>query len=247
MSEARPESCPACGERAKRAARFCARCGAELEATRARVRRERELSDAKRTVTAIGIVFLGTLLSLLGVGVLAGEHPAGPALQTSSLALVAFAAARTLGPGGLRASLARGTGAGGLALGLAGGGLCFALNWAYVAAFRSLAGAEPEPGPEDSLVWLLLTVAVLPALIEEWLCRGVLWSACRRATGTPLTLVVTALLFALLHGLGGGGTFELPHRFATGLVLGLLRAHTQSLVPGIVAHFVNNALAVASE
>jgi membrane protease YdiL (CAAX protease family) len=37
----------------------------------------------------------------------------------------------------------------------------------------------------------------------------------------------------------------LPHRFATGLVLGWLRERSGSLAPSITAHFVNNALAVA--
>jgi membrane protease YdiL (CAAX protease family) len=56
--------------------------------------------------------------------------------------------------------------------------------------------------------------------------------------------MITALLFALLHGLGGTDPFEIPHRFTGGLVLGWLRHRTASLLPCILAHLVHNLLAV---
>ena len=68
-------------------------------------------------------------------------------------------------------------------------------------------------------------------MIEEWLCRGVLWAACRRVTGTAGTLFVTAVIFAILHGLNGLSLLEMPHRFVSGLILGWLRWRTRSVVP----------------
>ena len=45
------------------------------------------------------------------------------------------------------------------------------------------------------------------------------------------------------HGLGGGETFELPGRFVTGIAFGRLRARTGSLLPGVAAHLLHNAIA----
>ena len=59
-----------------------------------------------------------------------------------------------------------------------------------------------------------------------------------------LCLVITAALFALLHGLGGASRFEMPHRFAAGVLFGVLRLRSGSLVPGMIGHAVNNALAI---
>jgi membrane protease YdiL (CAAX protease family) len=50
----------------------------------------------------------------------------------------------------------------------------------------------------------------------------------------------------LLHALNGAGGLELPHRFVTGLILGWLRLSTGSLAPCVLAHFVNNALALGA-
>ena len=47
-----------------------------------------------------------------------------------------------------------------------------------------------------------------------------------------------------LHG-PGGGTLGLPHRLVAGAVFGWLRLRSGSLVPGIAAHAVHNALALA--
>ena len=84
---------------------------------------------------------------------------------------------------------------------------------------------------------------LLPALIEEWMYRGVLWNALRPIAGRSITIVSTAVLFAFLHGLNGGFILELPPRFVMGLLLGWLRARTGSLWPCVLAHFLHNAAA----
>jgi hypothetical protein len=83
---------------------------------------------------------------------------------------------------------------------------------------------------------------VLAPLLEEWLCRGVLWAACRRALSEGGAIFATAAVFGVLHGLQGH--LAIPHRFVFGLALGWLRARSGSLVPGVLAHALNNLLAV---
>jgi len=88
--------------------------------------------------------------------------------------------------------------------------------------------------------WLLLLIAVAPAICEETLFRGVLLSGIRHRL-TPLRVVV-------LNGLVFGA-FHIPsatvYRFLPSAALGMLLAwvvlRTRSLWPGILMHFVNNA------
>jgi len=94
-------------------------------------------------------------------------------------------------------------------------------------------------------IWPLLVnifvVAVVPAVGEEVLFRGVLQNIFIRWTkNTFLGVLITSLAFALLH-------FQflsvLP-RFVLGMVLGYIFVWTRSLWMPIIAHFVNNAFAV---
>ena len=92
---------------------------------------------------------------------------------------------------------------------------------------------------------LLLWIALVPGLVEEWLCRGVMWSSLRLQVAQGAGILATATLFALLHGLGRGGlSAVLPQLFA-GVVFGVLRARTGSLVPCMVAHALGNLYVAA--
>ncbi len=48
----------------------------------------------------------------------------------------------------------------------------------------------------------------------------------------------------MMHGLGGGWVLEFPHRFVSGLIFGWLRLRSGSLLPGMLAHFLHNALSL---
>jgi len=129
-----------------------------------------------------------------------------------------------------------------VAWGIAGacGTLAISLLYALVLGLR-LDWEWQAPAPT-----VVLGLAVLPAVVEEWLCRGVLWAACRRLTTTGSTIVITAVLFGLMHVLAWG-PFGFPSRALGGLVLGLLRARTNSLVPCLLAHLLNNTAAACIE
>jgi membrane protease YdiL (CAAX protease family) len=100
-----------------------------------------------------------------------------------------------------------------------------------------LRGDDPTPA-----VWL--AAVVLAPLGEEWLCRGVAWSAARRLAPPATTNLVTAIVFAFLHGLAGY-LLAVPHRLVAGLVFGWLRLRSRSLLPGVLAHALHNLVAVA--
>ena len=132
--------------------------------------------------------------------------------------------------------------------GLAAGAalLTFAVSYAYVGLMNRIAdnGQGAMLIPAHARVIFVVSAVVVAPLIEEWLCRGIMWDAMRRVAGPVGTVVVTSMLFAFLHILGGGWVLELPHRFIAGALFGVLRLKTNSLWPGVFAHFLNNLAAM---
>jgi len=88
----------------------------------------------------------------------------------------------------------------------------------------------------------LLLIAVLPALCEELLFRGALMGMLRGVLGDRGRVILVAVLFGLLHL----SLARLLPTAALGVVLGLLVVWTGSLWPAVLAHGLNNALAVTA-
>ncbi len=87
----------------------------------------------------------------------------------------------------------------------------------------------------------ILVIGIIPAIGEELLFRGVLQKIFIKWTNNIfLGVFITSLAFAILH-------FQflsvLP-RFILGMILGYIFVWTRSLWMPIIAHFVNNSLAV---
>lgn len=92
---------------------------------------------------------------------------------------------------------------------------------------------------------LLLLLAAIPAVCEEVAFRGYILSGLERGRRTRSAIVISALLFGFLHVLLS--LFQqLFNATLLGLVLGLLAVRSGSLLPGIVFHFLNNALALVA-
>jgi len=90
------------------------------------------------------------------------------------------------------------------------------------------------------LALTLLLIAVLPALCEELLFRGALMGMLRGVMGDRSRVILVAVLFGLLH-------LSLVRSLPTatlGVVLGMLVVWTGSLWPAVLAHGLNNSLAV---
>lgn len=84
---------------------------------------------------------------------------------------------------------------------------------------------------------VLVVMALLPAVAEEALFRGVLQPLLTLSAGRHFGIFLTSLAFALLHQ-----QFEvLLAIFVLGLVLGYLREWTKSLWVPTLVHFFNNA------
>ncbi len=205
----------------------------------------------QRTVLGIATVYVGVLILLLvfpwpsGVSVDPTAEFLLDAMLSLAMLLMGFVAAAILGRGALGDSFAAQVGPRFLGIGAAAGAAILVVNVTLIALLGAIPGEAIWTGvavPDDWML-VLLSTAVLPAVVEEWLCRGVLWTGLKRIASERGTLILSSALFAMLHGLGEGRIMELPTRFLAGLGFGLLRSKSGSLQPGIAAHFVNNALA----
>ncbi len=132
------------------------------------------------------------------------------------------------------------------------GGYAAALPLLYAASVISnwlFGGVQSPPHPvlaelavTHSALYLMLMfiqLAILPPLSEELMFRGVFFRALNARMTIPAAVVLASILFALLHPqlpLGFLGIFIL------GLIFNLLYLYRGSLIPGMVAHALNNGV-----
>ncbi len=86
---------------------------------------------------------------------------------------------------------------------------------------------------------VFISTAVVPALVEEFACRGIMLGLLLKY-GEAFALIVSSAVFGIMHG-----NFEqIPFAFLVGLVLGLIRIKTGSLWVCILVHGFNNLVSV---
>ncbi len=86
-------------------------------------------------------------------------------------------------------------------------------------------------------LFLALTLyALIPAICEEALFRGVILNGLRKYGVLPAVLI-SASFFALMHM----NLVQFPYTFCLGIVFGLVVYYTRNLWLSVIMHFVNNA------
>jgi membrane protease YdiL (CAAX protease family) len=92
--------------------------------------------------------------------------------------------------------------------------------------------------PSLPLKWLAVVVSATSAgICEETGFRGYMQRPIERRHGAPIAIVVSSLLFTLLHLNKTWATLGMvPIVFLAGILLGLLAWSAGSLVPGIIGH-----------
>lgn len=95
--------------------------------------------------------------------------------------------------------------------------------------------------PSGALGFLIstLSVAVAPALIEEFLFRGVIMGSLLKFS-KPFAIFTSSLLFAFVHG----NLAQIPFAFLVGLVIGAMVVETNSFWTGVIIHFINNFISM---
>lgn len=100
-------------------------------------------------------------------------------------------------------------------------------------------------GPE--LIFVFLSLVILPPLVEEILVRGFLFTGLKNKMKLPLAMLVTSIVFAAAHLQWGGDAPLLwtaaIDTFILSMVLVYVRWRTGSLWPGIGIHFIKNGIA----
>jgi membrane protease YdiL (CAAX protease family) len=90
------------------------------------------------------------------------------------------------------------------------------------------------------LIGVLLVVAVLPAVFEEWIFRGLLVRGMKSAFGTVGTVLIGGSLFSLYHQ----NPAQTAYQFCCGAAFALIAIRAGSILPTIISHFLNNALII---
>lgn len=130
----------------------------------------------------------------------------------------------------------------------------FVLFWCVVAALGAIVPSVwlqehmPElpnmvEGEFDMIMkdrWGYLVVGLLAPLVEEMVFRGAILRSLLQWKPNPwVGIAISALLFAVVHM----NPAQMPHAFLVGLLLGWMYWRTDSIVPGVVYHWVNNTVA----
>lgn len=111
----------------------------------------------------------------------------------------------------------------------------------------SLTGIDIQTGIDmpltgiGDLVLALLMIALLPAISEELIYRGIIFNGLKKWGKWP-AILLSALLFCLMHG----AVEQFTYTFILGIVLGYLMWETGALWLCMLVHFVNNAVVLIS-
>ena len=100
---------------------------------------------------------------------------------------------------------------------------------------KLFAPETPVPTSVLGQIMFVIQIAFIPALIEEFALRGVIMQPLRKY-GDRFAIVMSALVFALMHG----NMIQAPFAFIAGLAIGYFVIATGSIWTGVLIHFANN-------
>lgn len=88
--------------------------------------------------------------------------------------------------------------------------------------------------------WGYFIVGLLAPLSEELVFRGAILRELLKWKENPwIGIFISAMLFSLVHM----NPVQMPHAFLVGILLGWLYYRTDSIIPGVIWHWVNNTIA----
>jgi membrane protease YdiL (CAAX protease family) len=127
-------------------------------------------------------------------------------------------------------------------------GVSIGIYLAFSLVYVALVG-EPEQkniAEDFGAVPFQILLIVIAAPISEEICfRGMLFGGLRSRLSKLPAALISAVIFGALHALTG--VEAVPPLIVFGLILALLYEKTGSIVPGIVLHMLNNAVALIGQ
>lgn len=135
-------------------------------------------------------------------------------------------------------------------IGLLAPAMSYAVNLITNATFMGIGvkiPVSPSVYPKEfnfgvMLAYIVLT-AVFPAVCEEFFNRGVVLTALRSTFNEWQTILLGGLVFGLFHQY----IFQTFYTGVFGMLLVFIALKTKSIVPCIIIHFVNNAVAIIAD
>lgn len=89
-----------------------------------------------------------------------------------------------------------------------------------------------------NLLPAILVIALLPAILEEILFRGIVLNNIEKQTGSVAAIFLTGFIFSLYHA----SVEQTVYQFICGCLFTLLAVRSKSVAPTVVIHFINNAV-----
>lgn len=127
-------------------------------------------------------------------------------------------------------------------------GLLFSLSWLNTGFYKllELCGYKGGSGvtmPSTSgwlVVPALFVIAVIPAISEETLFRGVMLGCMEEDCGTVNSVLMVGFCFALFHA----NPIQTIYQFACGCAFALLAVRSRAVLPAMIAHMLNNGIII---
>lgn len=132
-----------------------------------------------------------------------------------------------------------------LVLGMAifGYGVTIIINliWFWIASHWGVPEGQALPAIETGTQFLaaVLAIGVVPAVVEEFLFRGLILRGYERF-GSKIAIVMTGILFGMLHL----QLMSIPSIILLGIIISYVVYRTNSIFAGIIYHFVHNTITV---
>ncbi len=89
------------------------------------------------------------------------------------------------------------------------------------------------------IIFYIIAVAIVPAFAEEFAFRGIFMGVLRKY-GDTFAIITSSVVFGAMHG----NITQIIFAFILGLIFGYIDCKTNSIIPSIVVHFINNFYAV---
>lgn len=111
-------------------------------------------------------------------------------------------------------------------------------NFSFFGLQNTVNMSEKVSSPLEIVLYIIST-AIVPAFAEEFAFRGILMGTLRRF-GDAFAIITSAIVFGAMHG----NITQIPFAFILGLVFAYVDCKTNSILPSIIIHFLNNFYAV---
>lgn len=113
------------------------------------------------------------------------------------------------------------------------------VSFATSLVLYALTGSTNSADVGDSFTLAIISFALIPAILEELLFRylpmRLIAPYSRRGA-----VIISAFFFALIHH----NFFTIPYAFIAGVIFMSIDIATNSIIPSVIIHFVNNAISV---